>query len=640
MNSNLPKRTEHDRAASWCLIFMVIIAVLIYFNSFRGVFLFDDNGRIVGNDALKKFFPVSEHLNTSRPIVTLSLAMNYAFGGLEPWGYHLFNLTVHLIAGLALFGVVRRTLVLHPSPDASSRSSHWLAFAVALLWLIHPLQTQSVTYIIQRAESMMGMFYLLTLYCVIRGATAGQRNRLWYVTAVIASACGMGSKAVMITAPFMIFLYDRIFLEDSVAAVMRRRWLLYIGLIACWTILFTHGVAGRMLIPGSTSGATVGFELQGTSSLEYVLTQSQVILHYLRLSFWPDGQVLDYGWPIVRTFHDAVVPGTIVMILIAGVLFAFFKKPWLGFLGAWFFVILSPTSSFVPIKDPIYEHRMYLSLAAVVTLTAIGGHWIVAWCLRRLSIRTSHQRFAWTCLLIVLAASLGYSTMRRNRLYHSRYEMWNDVVSKRPDNARAHTNLGLAIFKRGEVDEAVRCYRRALELEPDHREARRNIEAVKNRFYNRALDLSKAGQKTEALNLYREAQQIIPEDIKVNINLANILVDLGQHDEAAVELQRALEKAQPNTHPTLIARARFNLGNILARQAKSTEAIEQYRLAIRADQNYYNAYYGLGLALEQRGRVDEAIKAYRSALAIKPSHASARTALDAALSRNVNTGDQ
>ncbi|MCG8407639.1 MAG: tetratricopeptide repeat protein [Phycisphaerales bacterium] len=621
-------------------IIVIIAGILVYWNSFSGVFLLDDNGRIVGNNAIQKLLPISIHLKTSRPLVTLSLAMNYGFGKLQPWGYHLFNLTVHLIAGLALFGIIHRTLSLDAFREKFARSAHWFALAVAVLWVVHPLQTQSVTYTIQRAESMMGMFYLLTLYCVIRGATGARRQGLWYLSAVITCASGMGCKAVMITAPFMVLLFDRTFLERSMAAVIRRRWALYIGLFTCWVILFTHGVAGRILRPGTTKSTTVGFELQDVSAWEYAMTQSQVILHYLRLSFWPTGQALDYGWPMVRTLREAIVSGGVVLLLLTGTLFAFFKKPWLGFAGAWFFVILSPTSSFIPIKDPIYEHRMYLSLAALVVLAVAVGYWAVISGLKRLSPNPIHHRMVLAGLVVIAASSLGYATLCRNSVYQSRQAMWSDVLAKRPDNARAHTNLGLALFEQGNVDEAVRRYQRALELKPDLRQARSNLQAVKNRFFIRALDLAQAGQKTEALRLYRKAQQAVPEDIQVNINLANILASFERHEEAEIELRQALMIAPPDTDLTLLARAHFNLGNILNKQRKRTEAIEQYRMAVAVDPNYHNAYYGLGFVLEQNGLLDEAIEAYRAVLAIKPNHANAQKALDAVLLRRAKGRDR
>ncbi|MFQ5428681.1 MAG: tetratricopeptide repeat protein [Phycisphaerae bacterium] len=608
-----------------------------YTNSFSGVFLFDDYGRIVGNKAIEHVLPISTHLAAARPLVSLSLAVNYAIGGLNPTGYHVFNLAIHLLAGLTLYGILRRTLRLGRFEHGLAAAADRVAFAASLLWLVHPLHTQSVTYVIQRAESMMGLCYLLTLYCFIRTATAGRSRSVWGLGAVFACACGMACKPVMVTAPVVVWLYDRVFLRRSPRASGRGRVAVLLGLAACWIIPFSHGV-GRGLVRSATidnagSTATVGFAVPGITPIEYALTQAQVIPRYLRLSLWPAGQTIDYGWPIVRSWREAALPGMIVLGLLAATGWALWKQPAIGFLGVWFFAILAPTSSFIPIKDPIYEHRMYLSLAAVAVLVVVSGRRLSTALARRLALPAGRRTLLATGALAVAAGVLGTATYRRNNLYHSRLAMWADVLRKRPENARAHSNYGLILFNEGKVEEAVEHYRRALELNPNLRQARDNLRGVKDRYYNRGLESRQAGRTAEALDWYRQARRIAPEDLRIRINLANCLVDLGRTAEAITELQGGLASAEANAPPLLRARAGYNLGNTLVRINRIDEAIEAYRAAVRADPTYANAYYGLGWALEAEGRPDEAITAYRRALSIQPGHAEARQALDAAAAR-------
>ena len=181
---------NQDKALRWCLAAIVVAGTLVYLNSFAGVFIYDDLREIVKSGRVHDF----DILWTGgRPIVKLTLAINYALGGLDVWGYHLVNLVVHVLAALTLFGVVRRVLLLEQFRDGPGRHAAYYAVAVALIWVVHPLQTESVTYVIQRAESMMGLFYLLTLYCMIRGATSSRRAP-WYASAVVACALGMESK--------------------------------------------------------------------------------------------------------------------------------------------------------------------------------------------------------------------------------------------------------------------------------------------------------------------------------------------------------------------------------------------------------------------------------------------------------------
>src|SRR5579859_2016900 len=238
------------RAERWLPLLIVVVGGLVYLNSFGADFVFDDAFDIVDNPQIRNFGPaIAPRAGSYRPVVYLSFALNYALAGAKSaWSYHAVNLAVHLIAALALYGIVRRTLLLHavgrarllpsreqsatesarqePRPPTDPGAAPWLALATALLWVVHPLQTEAVTYIVHRYESFMGMFYLLTLYCVIRGATANCSGRsrdacgtrlAWYIGAIVFCALGMGSKEVMITAPVLIFLYDLIFLVPAEA---------------------------------------------------------------------------------------------------------------------------------------------------------------------------------------------------------------------------------------------------------------------------------------------------------------------------------------------------------------------------------------------------------------------------------------
>ncbi|MEK7786522.1 MAG: glycosyltransferase family 39 protein, partial [Chloroflexota bacterium] len=244
----------------------------------------------------------------------------------------------------------------------------YFAFAVALLWAVHPLQTQSVTYVIQRGESLMGLFYLLTLYCAIRGLHSSRR-RGWYGAAIVACALGMASKAVMVTAPVMVFIYDLVFLRRSgmpktsgagrphggaalghaTPPAQAARWGLYFGLAATWGVLWACDVTGEVLDP-SARRSHVGFGYHGLTPLEYAATQPGVILNYLRLSFWSVGLCLDYDWPVARTAIVIIPPALVLLLLIGATAWGLVRRSWLGFAGAWFFVILAPTSSFIPIK--------------------------------------------------------------------------------------------------------------------------------------------------------------------------------------------------------------------------------------------------------------------------------------------------
>jgi len=673
------------RSAYTYLLPLVVIAAGIgaYYTSFDGVFMFDEIGRIVKNERIQQLHPLSEVLAGRRPVVNLSLALNYRVGGLDVWGFHAFNLAVHILAALTLFGVTRRTLArANERSDAGNRAA-WLALSIALIWVVHPLLTQSVTYIIQRGESLMGLFYLLTLYCVIRGAESRLRV-FWCTAAVIACALGMGSKAVMVTAPLVVLVYDRVFLAKSLREVFRQRWGLYLALAATWSLLAVAGIVRGVLSP--TGGpATVGFRFTDITPVEYALTQPGVILHYLRLAFWPDALCLDYGWPIVRDVVAAAAPGILIVALLAATLWCLKRKPAVGFLGVWFFLILAPTSSIVPIKDPIFEHRMYLSLAALVALVVVGADRIMMYLQRRTALKTTSARLIRGFLVVGVTLALGYATAERNKDYHSRIAMWNDVIAKRPHHARAHCNLGVALLDEGrtaeainacreavrldpgfasghyrlakalkadgEVSEAIEAFRKAVNIDPAFPEAHfdlgntlfekgmildaiteyRAALAVRPRNADAHVNLGNAlrriGSVDEAIAEYREAKRINPDSVEARYNLGIALGALGDMDAAIAEL-RQLARDRLDYRQVHVS-----LGHALLSQGQYDAAIESYRQALYLNPRDADLHYKLGLVLHQLGSWDDAIAEYRATLILQPDHPTARKALDAIFKR-------
>jgi len=350
------------------IVLLLAAATAAYYSSFTGVFVLDDHREIENNAHIRRLWPLGDVLvgNRARPVFIFTLAVNYALGGLNPVGYHAFNLTIHAFAAMVLFGLVRRTLI---GPQVGTRylaPAPYLAFAVALLWVVHPLQTSSVTYVTQRGEVLMGFFYLVVLYALSCSAQA-RWPRLWQGIAIAACAAGMGTKQAMVTAPVAALLYDRVFLAPSFREALCRRPLLYAGLGSTWAVLAVVGAV-------ALSHVSAGFGATGVSPFEYAVSQPGVILHYLRLALWPHPLCFDYDWPVASTVGE-VLPGLMMVgALLAATRFAWRRQPALGYLGAFFFLVLGVTSSVIPISDLAFEHRMYLPLAPVLVLLLLGAY--------------------------------------------------------------------------------------------------------------------------------------------------------------------------------------------------------------------------------------------------------------------------
>ncbi len=569
----LPLGNERLRIAAAGLI-LIAAGILAYSNSFQGEFVYDDIRAIVNNPHIRQVLPLSRSLTgpwdssvRDRPVVSFSLALNYAAGGLEPWGYHFFNLAVHILAGLSLFGILRRTFRNPLFSPAVNRSATGLGFSAALLWLLHPLQTESVTYVIQRSESLAGLFYLLTLYCFIRGAGSG-RGWAWFAGAVFSCGLGMATKATMVTAPVAVFIYDSIFLSRSPARAVKRHWPRHLALAATWLI--------QVLLISRTSYG----DLKGLSPPAYLFTQPSVIARYLRLTFWPHPLCIDYGWPPAAGIGDILLPAILIGGLLWLTAYGLWKKPALGFAGVWFFLVLAPTSSILPLEDPLSEHRMYLPLAALAALAA-GAIFSL---LRRLS-SPAGRRAAGTVLLAAAAFLLGGLTYQRNRVYHDPLTLWREVTLLRPEHARGYYNYGLELGKAGRRREAIEQYREAIRLKPDYALAYNNL----------AVALSEEGDYYRAVSRYGQAIRLKPHYWEARHNLGIALSQLGKDREALTSFQEAV-RIQPHFPP-----AYFQAGEALRNLGRHREAAAYYRKAIELNPAFISAIRERAAEAEQTG---------------------------------------
>lgn len=583
-------------------LFLAIAGLSVYANSLDGVFVFDDTEQIVENFAIRQWWPPARP--GPRFLLYTSLAMNYALGGLDPAGYHVFNIAVHLGAGLALFGLVRRTLRLPSLGNHFARSADGMALAVALVWVVHPLQTQAVTYIVQRCEAMMGLFFLLTLYSYVRGATAMRpwARRSWYATSFLTYCLGLLSKEVMVTVLPVLWLYDRLFLAASWREIVRQRGWLYLA----FAVLLAAALV--MLIPAVFAGAnsTAGFGIQAVTPWEYARSQPGVILHYLRLSVWPYPQCLDYGWPIeTRWLVGIALPGLAVLGLLATSVVAMLRGRRIGFLGIAFFLILAPTSSIVPIQDLCFEHRMYLPLACVVTACVLAGHAVF-------------QRLPWpsarTCSVAVLLAVvlvLGSLTVVRNRVYHSAVAMWMDVIQKTrhhraADNlGRALNNLGDELLDAGRVEEGVEVLRQAVKLNPDMAQIHGNL----GRGLTDLQDFAGAQHSCD------EAVRLDPKGARFRQQLGLLAAAQGRLDGAEAHLRQALALAPSDS---LIE---TNLAKCLADQQQLDEAINRLQDVVRRDPKFTEARQRLATVLATAGRYQEAAAQARDLASRSPQDA-------------------
>jgi tetratricopeptide (TPR) repeat protein len=547
---------------------LVIAAVSIaYSDSFRGEMVYDDTGSLEQNPEIRSIVPhqYSDQLTSiaGRPVLRFTFAVNYALGGLDVRIYHVTNFAIHIACCLLVYGIIRRMLVQQRTwGNRFIHSAPWLAAAVAGLWGVHPLNTEAVTYIVQRAESLASMFYLLVIYCVIRAADSSKSLGIWGMGAILAAVLGVGCKEIVATVPVTSFLFSRIFLK-------RRRqslWLIHLGLLGSWVIL-----ASQML--NGVRGPSVSFD-QGVSPFQYALTQLRVIALYLHLMVWPSPLVLDrQDWPIAYSLGDVGFAGAFVALLLVGTVVALWRWPKVGFAGAWFFLVLAPSSSFVPIvTEVVAEHRVYLPMLGWISLAVIGG-----WMLASASVVALRAE---ACIVVVLSVVLCALTIHRNAQYRTAEGMWLDTIAKEPGDIRAHSSLS-SIY----AEEAF--------LYP---KGSANYKAL----------LTKASEQSRILMQLHEHMIMQSGDLAAAERSCDNMLQLDPRFSGPIYLLR---------------------GKIRAARGNDAGAREDFQMAISVNPDDPEAHYRLGLIDEKLNDRPDAAVELQKAVQLDPQNADARTEL-------------
>lgn len=613
--ANHPSPASTGGVPTWALaLALVAAAAAAYANSFGGPFVFDDlhsialNDQLRGPDAWWRVFTPAGRGDfglAGRPIGAWTFALNYAWGGLAVAGYHALNLAIHVAAGLVLFGLVRRTLALESLRERWGAHADVLGALTAALFLLHPIQTKAVTFIVQRLESLTALLYLVVLYALVRSATDAARSRRWSALAVGACALGMGVKEVMVSAPLVALLYDRAFLSGSLRGAWRSRRVLHLALASTWALLALLVLTSPRLGVTSATDAELGRS-------DYFLLQLGAFGHYLRQIAWPNALVFDYGM-----FGDGVPAADFSARWWAGALAALGtlgaalwglarNRAW-GFVAAAAFAVLAPSSSFVPIRlDPLAEHRLYLPLAALALPAALG--------LLEIARRVAPQRAHAVAFSLgaLLALALGWTTHARNRDYASAAALWGDTAAKRPTSARALTNFGIALVQDGEVERALELHRAALAARPDYAEAHHNL--------GNALLLS--NRPEEALQSFERALELDPDNAESAAAAGEALLRVGRKDEAAERFEQALAR-----EPRLYG-AHYRLAGLCVEQRRTDKAVQHLQAALALDGRDPLLWTLLGSLLAEQGRFHEARLKFEMALRIQPGFADARAKLE------------
>lgn len=569
-----------------CALQLALIALtglMAYSNSFDVPFFFDDETSIFNNFVIKdldRFLSAEGYsYNPRRFVGYLTFAFNYAAGGADVFGYHVVNLAIHTLSAFMVYWLVRLTLktphlAVPETESAPSRAADFIPLAAALLFIAHPVQTQAVTYIVQRLTSLCTLFYLLSLVCYAkarllqeeRGSAAAPASVAFYLASFIAAGCAMKTKEIAFTLPFAVVLYEFIFFK-----VTARKKLFLLTPVALTALVVPLSVIGvnrplGQLLADLSAATRVDTQIP---RLDYLLTQFPVQVTYLRLLLLPVNQNLDYDFPIYRSLTSPAVFLSLLLLAALVVLALVLLKrsgsnPRLRLVSfgiLWFFLTLSVESSVIPIVDVIFEHRVYLpSVGAFIALAAVASE--TAKRLRPWQVNSG---------LALVVFVLAGATYARNEVWSSELTLWGDVVAKSPGKARPHHNLALAFFSDKRYGEALVHVTKAVQLDPAAPYPRNLMGSI----------LGLKGNYFGAMSAFNEAIRLDPE----------------------------------------LAVPRINLADTYRARGYTQKALEQYEMALKLSPTNAEIYYKIGLAHVQTNDLEKAGMFFKSAARLDPSRA-------------------
>jgi protein O-mannosyl-transferase len=608
---------QKEKKISLWIIFSIIAVTgtLIYSNMFGAGFCFDDGKDIVYNKMIRDLWAFDHiwQIHFSRFIPVWTFALNYQISKLDPFGFHLFNIVVHILASFVVFLLVQvtfKTPVMQKNKSGSlnsldSKEPSLFALFASLIFLCHPIQTQAVSYLVQRSASMAALFYLAAVYFAVRARL--KYDKRFYVLAFVSAFAAVFSKENAFTLPFSLLLYEVCFLSLKHETLKKRvmyYWPFFIPLIVVYFSVFhsrviSHGVGATMSADTSMSHWT------------YLLTEFNVIRTYLRLLFIPVGQNVDYDYPMANSLAEPLTLFSVTLVVALGILgLILFRKNRLASFGIlWFFLTLSLEAGIIRIKDVIFEHRLYLPMFGfAVVLTTLLVQWVKS---KKVLI------YVFSAVLVIFSMLTFY----RNKVWQSEVTLWEDIVKKSPGKARSHGNLGNAYMTEGRIEEAKVLIRKAIEIDDSYPEA----------HFNLGMILKDDENFIEAEKRFRRSLELNPNYTNANIALGNLLKNKGEVEEAITYYNAAL------SYDPINERARHDLAGALMKLGRIEEARREYRRAVNLEPDYIAARNGLAASLTLLGNLRESIFHYQKVLEVDPENESAKSnvaVLKEAISRN------
>lgn len=566
------------------LAVLMLLGLLVYSNTFHAPFFFDDmaftdfpRAQDIGN--IKSYFTQITGPLGERPFTLTTFALNYAISGtgfaghnVGSTGFHVVNIALHLLNTVLVYAFVLLTGGL---AGIERRVSVPAAFLTSAAFVLHPLQTEAVTYLVTRSMLITTALYLGGIMLFVRASRVkGMRCVPYWLGILAISFLGVSAREDFATFPAVLALYDLFFISRFSMRGVLRKWTLYVA------AMLPFAYMAFLVTSWDMYGADAGFKVKSATPLQYLMTQFNVQWTYLRMFVLPFNQNLDYDYPVSKTLLELPTMFSFIgyLALWVAALVTTRKRPLISFSILWFLITITPASSFVPLVDRMFEHRVYLPSVGVFGIMTMGVFYVFG------KLRHTWARAGLTAAVVCVLLAFGVTAYARNALWTNQVSMWEDVVLKSPNKARPHNNLGNAYQTWGLAEKAEQQFRRAIQLDPYYADP--------------------------------------------HTNLGSILYRRGEYREAADNFKFSVY-AKPES-----AENHLNLGLALTRLGEFTEAKKQFRAAASI-KPYPEALYDLAVVYVKEGNKEKAIIELKKALSINPYHARARGLLE-----SLSTGSQ
>jgi protein O-mannosyl-transferase len=626
------------------ILLLSVLSIIIYSNTFNAPFLFDDVSNITENPHMRLTDINIQSLKNAafsrpswaRPIPNISFALNYYLDQYHVVGYHAVNIAIHIINGILVYLLALFTFRLLGLSPFKIRV---MSLFASLIFIAHPINTQSVTYLVQRMNSMAALFYLLSLILYIKARLSKIRWKRWalFLCVALSAILAMGSKQIAATLPFIIIVYECYFFQD-LTGCLRKKNIAYIILPLAVLVALTLIYLGENPI----NRILAGYSRRDFTLVERLLTQPRVVIFYISLILLPLPSRMNLIHH-VDTSHSLIEPITtlISLVIIAALIYLSIhgarRKRLISFAIAWFFISLAIESSFIGL-EMIFEHRLYLPMVAICLMVPY-------------ILFTYRLNKATITVAVIMVMLLGYATYTRNTTWKDAVTLWSDVVKKNPVSHRGYNNLGMALTDNRRFKEAIDNFRLALKIKPDYAETYNNLgntfmrqgftdkainvyshaltinRSYKKTYNNLGLALASQGRFDEAIDNYLKTISLKYDYEDAHNNLAIALAEKGKFEEAIKQFREAIK-----IHPTY-ENAHYNLSLVLLRKGKLKEAENHLRTALKINPNDAKTHYYMGKTLEKLGRLTESIDHYHKALKIKPDFAKVHIKLGFLLGR-------